>query len=114
MTTNEGTDVLISCATGWDVAASPTGLSGEPLSRASRADLPCRIQDADLWFSEIPAQLEMAKTFCADCPARIACLTGAIRRREPWGVWRGGIFEQGRIIARKRPRGRPRKDDIAA
>ena len=104
------TDVLISCATGRDSVTSPTGLSSvEPISRASPADLPCQVQDPDLWFSEIPAQLEMAKMFCTDCPARLACLTGAIRRREPCGVWGGEIFEHGRIIARKRPRGRPRK-----
>jgi WhiB family redox-sensing transcriptional regulator len=45
------------------------------------------------------------------CPARLACLAGALERREPWGVWGGEIFERGVIIARKRPRGRPRKDD---
>ena len=44
-------------------------------------------------------------------PARLACLAGALERREPWGVWGGEIFERGTIIARKRPRGRPRKHD---
>jgi len=72
------------------------------------------LQDPDLWFSELPAQLEMAKTFCADCPARLGCLAGAIRRQEPWGVWGGEIFQRGQIIARKRSRGRPRQHDIAA
>ncbi|MBR7560709.1 WhiB family transcriptional regulator, partial [Mycobacterium tuberculosis] len=28
----------------------------------------------------------------------------------PWGVWGGEIFERGAVIARKRPRGRPRKN----
>ena len=86
----------------------------EPISRRSPADLPCRVQDPDLWFAEAPAELERAKAFCADCPARLACLAGALHRREPWGVWGGEIFDHGRIIARKRPRGRPRKTDIAA
>ena len=78
--------------------------------------LPCRVQDADLWFAESPAELNRAKQFCATCPVRLACLAGALARREPWGVWGGEIFEHGVIIARKRPRGRPRKDarEVAA
>lgn len=81
----------------------------DPLSRRSPADLPCRVQDADLWFADTPAELEQAKAFCTDCPARQICLSGAIERREPWGVWGGEIFERGSVVARKRPRGRPRK-----
>ena len=82
----------------------------------ARESLPCRLQDAELWFAERPAELEQAKAFCAGCPVRLACLAGAIARREPWGVWGGEIFEHGAVIARKRPRGRPRKDtqEVAA
>lgn len=75
-------------------------------------DLPCRSGDADLWFAESPAELERAKVFCADCPVRETCLAGALERREPWGVWGGEIFERGAVIARKRPRGRPRKNAV--
>ena len=75
--------------------------------------LPCRSGDADLWFAESPAELERAKAQCADCPVREACLAGALARREPWGVWGGEIFERGVVIPRKRPRGRPRKEDVA-
>jgi WhiB family transcriptional regulator, redox-sensing transcriptional regulator len=32
---------------------------------------------------------------------------------EPWGVWGGEIFERGTVVPRKRPRGRPRKEDVA-
>jgi WhiB family redox-sensing transcriptional regulator len=81
-----------------------------PLAPAPvRRPLPCRVEDSELWFAETPAQLELAKQFCAACPIREACLAGALRRREPWGVWGGEIFERGAVIARKRPRGRPRK-----
>jgi WhiB family redox-sensing transcriptional regulator len=74
--------------------------------------LPCRSRDADLWFAESPTDLERAKAFCGDCPVREACLAGALARREPWGVWGGEIFERGAIVARKRPRGRPRKNPV--
>lgn len=83
----------------------------DPLSKECPDDVPCRVEDPDLWFAEAPSELERAKAFCHDCPARLACLAGALERREPWGVWGGEIFERGAVVARKRPRGRPRKAD---
>ncbi len=76
--------------------------------------VPCHTGDPDLWFAESPVELEQAKALCADCPIRRECLAAAIGRQEPWGVWGGEIFERGAIVARKRPRGRPRKDAYAA
>jgi WhiB family redox-sensing transcriptional regulator len=81
--------------------------AGQP--PADRRSLPCRVGDPDLWFAESPAQLEHAKSLCAQCPVRSACLAGALDRGEPWGVWGGEIFDHGVVIARKRPRGRPHK-----
>lgn len=75
--------------------------------------LPCREETDDLWFSESPADLEQAKLLCAACPARRACLAGALERREFAGVWGGEILDRGSVIARKRPRGRPSKADLA-
>src|ERR1044071_3155230 len=77
------------------------------------ANLPCRKFDPDLWFSDSPAELELAKPLCGDCPLRVECLAGAVERSEPWGVWGGEIFERGAVVPRKRPRGRPRKEDLA-
>lgn len=85
----------------------------EPADCPAADRLPCRVEDPDLWFAERPADLETAKSFCTDCPVRRACLTGALDRREPWGVWGGEIFDHGVVIARKRPRGRPRKEVAA-
>ncbi|HEV7196426.1 MAG TPA: WhiB family transcriptional regulator, partial [Pedococcus sp.] len=68
----------------------------------------------ELWFAESPADVEFAKSLCHTCPALRACLAGAIDRSEPWGVWGGELFVQGAIVARKRPRGRPRKNPVAA
>ena len=79
-----------------------------------RADLrthpsrPARLYPpSQLFFAEDPAELEFAKTLCGTCAARAACLAGALARREPVGVWGGHIFDDGRVIERKRGRGRP-------
>jgi WhiB family transcriptional regulator, redox-sensing transcriptional regulator len=80
---------------------------------AGRLDLPCR-DDPDLFFAEAPADVEAAKALCRECPVMIACFTGALERREPWGVWGGELFLRGQVVPRKRPRGRPRKDEVAA
>ena len=75
--------------------------------------LPCA-GDPDLFFAESPDDVELAKSLCSDCPVRPACLAGAVQRREPWGVWGGELFIRGEIVPRKRGRGRPRKNDVAA
>src|SRR5579875_3538069 len=66
-------------------------LSGIPAAAGLRGglQLPCT-EDPDLFFA------------------------GAVERREPWGVWGGELFLRGEIVPRKRPRGRPRKADVAA
>jgi WhiB family transcriptional regulator, redox-sensing transcriptional regulator len=82
----------------------------DPLAKATPM-LPCQAEASDLWFAENPSELEIAKSLCQDCPARRACLAGALERRESWGVWGGEIFVGGVVVARKRPRGRPRRTD---
>jgi WhiB family transcriptional regulator, redox-sensing transcriptional regulator len=71
-------------------------------------DLPCT-EDPELFFAESPQEVELAKEMCRECRARLACLAGALERREPWGVWGGELLLRGSIVPRKRPRGRPRK-----
>jgi WhiB family transcriptional regulator, redox-sensing transcriptional regulator len=88
--------------------------SSTTLEAVDDDQLPCRSNDAELWFAESPADVELAKAMCLDCPVRVECLNGAIERREPWGVWGGELFLQGVVIPRKRPRGRPRKNEAAA
>jgi len=96
--------------------SEPLAVTVDPAFGADIEGLPCRVLDVDLWFADSPAELEQAKAYCADCPVRVGCLAGALDRREPWGVWGGEIFSQGAVIARKRPRGRPRKNqtEVAA
>lgn len=88
-------------ATLFNIAGMPSGL-----------DLPCT-EDPELFFAEAPGDVEQAKALCQGCRVRIACLEGALERREPWGVWGGELFLRGTIVPRKRPRGRPRKEDAA-
>lgn len=76
---------------------------------AEGLELACRT-DPELFFAEAPADVELAKSLCVECPIRRACLAGALERREPWGVWGGELFVRGVIVPRKRPRGRPRKN----
>lgn len=76
--------------------------------------IPCRDLDADLWFAERPAEVEIAKALCAVCPIRAQCLAGALERMEPWGVWGGELLLRGAVVSHKRGRGRPRKDRFAA
>ena len=75
------------------------------------ASTPCRAYDPELWFAESCEQVALAQSLCGSCDLRVACLAGALERREPWGVWGGELFEHGTVVARKRRPGRPRKDD---
>lgn len=65
---------------------------------------------AGLFFSEELQDIATAKRICAVCPVMVSCLEGAIERREPWGVWGGQLFLNGKILASKRRRGRPPKN----
>ena len=76
-------------------------------------ELPCWAEDPELFFAESPADVEAAKAVCVGCPIRLDCLAGALERREPWGVWGGELVLSGAVVARKRPRGRPRKEVAA-
>src|ERR1700722_4297873 len=69
--------------------------------------LPCLREDMQLWFSERPADLELAKSYCQPCPLRKLCLDGAVARREPHGGWGGEVFARGRITPRGGPPGPP-------
>ncbi len=109
---------------GAGMAASAAPLTSEAAVRAapspavipaprSNRDLAC-MEDPELFFAESPDDVEDAKALCRGCPARISCLSGALERAEPWGVWGGELVLRGEVVPRKRPRGRPRKTDVAA
>lgn len=63
-----------------------------------------------LFFSEQLDDIAKAKAICNKCPVQEPCLEGALARREPWGVWGGQLFFNGKVLAFKRKRGRPPKN----
>ena len=85
----------------------------EPVEAVDWARARCRDGAASmlgLFFSEDLGDIARAKAICGKCPVAEPCLEGAVARREPWGVWGGQLFANGRILAFKRPRGRPPKN----
>ena len=62
-----------------------------------------------LFFSDVPLDTARAKAICGKCALAADCLSGAVERAEPWGVWGGELIENGRVVVNKRPRGRPPK-----
>jgi WhiB family redox-sensing transcriptional regulator len=120
-----GTAVVAAGTAGFEAVSAPesvregqprsglTGVTPTVVPAARSAELPCT-DDPELFFAESPQDVETAKALCVGCAARMACLSGAVERREPWGVWGGELFLRGQIVPRKRPRGRPRKHDVAA
>lgn len=70
--------------------------------------LPCHNSNPELFFSDDREEIAIAKSLCSACPMRVECLTGALSRQEPCGVWGGELFSEGVVIAEKRLPGRPR------
>ncbi|MDQ6948961.1 MAG: WhiB family transcriptional regulator [Actinomycetota bacterium] len=63
-----------------------------------------------LFYSEQLDDIARAKGICSECPVRQSCFDEALVRREPYGVWGGQLFFKGKVLAMKRPRGRPPKN----
>lgn len=88
--------------------------TGPPGREAERAPV-ARCADGHgtmtgLFFSDNVVDIARAKAMCGLCPLQASCLAGALEREEPWGVWGGELLSGGRIIANKRPCGRPPKN----
>ena len=83
-------------------------------SPAQPLSLPCHTADPELFFSESAPVIAQAKALCGLCPMRAKCLTAALSRAEPCGVWGGELFDEGQIIRSKRLPGRPAKVAVAS
>jgi WhiB family transcriptional regulator, redox-sensing transcriptional regulator len=87
----------------------------QPVDESSISTVPvARCADGNgtltpLFFSDHVLDIARAKAICAKCALRASCLGDALEREEPWGVWGGELLSGGRIVANKRPGGRPPK-----
>jgi WhiB family redox-sensing transcriptional regulator len=93
--------------------AVPAGMSlaNGPIDRLISQRARCadpRSTYTGLFFSENPVDIIRAKAICANCFVRELCLSRALERGEPYGVWGGEFVYEGDVVARKRGRGRPR------
>ncbi len=105
-------------------APAPAAISTWPTDRAT----PVSIDDDDepalssyarcsdgngtlsfLFFSDDDLELARAKAICRTCGWQTSCLSGAIEREEPYGVWGGTLVLDGVPVEVKRKRGRPPK-----
>ena len=99
---------------GWADEKIGLGAVTGTYSDGSSFNLPCHTADPEMYFSEDELAVAEAKSICGGCSVRSQCLEGALSRKEPAGVWGGELFEDGRVIARKRKAGRPTAIEVAA
>ena len=64
----------------------------------------CRGLDASVFYPEDDEDAEEAKSVCAGCSVRVACLEHALMFREKAGVWGGCTERERRRIIRQRRR----------
>jgi len=64
----------------------------------------CQGLDPSIFFPESEEDANEAKSICADCSVRIACLEHALASREKDGVWGGTTDKERRRIIRQRRR----------
>jgi WhiB family redox-sensing transcriptional regulator len=64
---------------------------------------------SSLFFSDDDHDLARAKAICRPCGLKATCLSGALERQEPYGVWGGMLVLEGVAVEMKRKRGRPPK-----
>ena len=65
-----------------------------------------QVGDPELWFPAKGASSREARDICGQCPVSEECLTDALSRREPFGVWGGHSERQRRNLLPVVPRQR--------
>lgn len=89
---------------------SPPAPTDDDIDREIRINSRCADPSGQLtalFFSERAADTLRAKAICSLCTVRRLCLSRALERHEPYGVWGGEFFFEGAIVPIKRGRGRP-------
>lgn len=64
----------------------------------------CRGVDPDIFYPMTDEEAEEARSICAGCSVRLACLEWAVSNREHDGVWGGATERERRRLARQRRR----------
>lgn len=64
----------------------------------------CQGLDTEIFYPDNDDYADIAKSVCADCVVRIACLHYALDNREHQGVWGGATAGERRRILRQRRR----------
>lgn len=76
-------------------------------------EIPCAVGTGDLWFSDVPTEIDHARRLCVGCPLQRQCLNGALERQETCGVWGGELFLGGLPVPSPKRNGRPPKNAAA-
>jgi high-affinity nickel-transport protein len=97
---------------GWSIMAPPA-LFTAGMSLADTVDGVIMAR-AYGWALERPSRRAGYNLTVTGVSVAAALVVAALERGEPWGVWGGEILDRGSVLARKRPRGRPRNDEVAA
>lgn len=93
----------------WSLGAAGRILMREERIEADwRGRATCRVHDPDLFFSAVPADVELAKSVCAGCPVRDRCEDFALKTGVRDGVWAGLDENELRSAPRARPAPAPR------
>ncbi len=71
-------------------------------SMAWRSQARCKGIDPEVFYPISDEEADEAKSICAECPVRVACLEFALAARERDGVWGGATEKERRRIIRQR------------
>jgi len=54
----------------------------------------CRVEDSDIFFSELASKVARAKAVCSTCPVQKQCLDFAISNNIEEGIFGGLTFDE--------------------
>lgn len=84
--------------------STPQEVNPPTMTQSWRDKGACRGIDPDVFYPVADEDAEEAKSICAVCAVRQACLEHALASREKEGVWGGATERERRRIIRQRRR----------